>query len=148
MWEFIKQYWVYVVLALILAIALVIMIFALSSGKKSEKKDEAKETIIKEEKPLAENKKAQDSNEGQGKEEVEKTSDEPVEEVKVQSAEKKTNEKTEKKDESKMKNTQVKAQEDQTDAVVTGADTYRVVYDKEAKNWIVKIDGGKRASRR
>ena len=28
------------------------------------------------------------------------------------------------------------------------AETYRVVYDKEQKNWIVKIDGGERASRR
>ena len=25
---------------------------------------------------------------------------------------------------------------------------YRVVYDKENKNWIVRVDGGKRASRR
>ena len=27
-------------------------------------------------------------------------------------------------------------------------ETYRVVYDKEEKNWVVRIDGGKRASRR
>lgn len=27
-------------------------------------------------------------------------------------------------------------------------ETYRIVYDKEQKNWVVKIDGGERASRR
>ena len=28
------------------------------------------------------------------------------------------------------------------------SDRYRVVYDKEQKNWIVRVDGGQRASRR
>ena len=42
-----------------------------------------------------------------------------------------------------MKKVEKKVEEEKDENV-----RYRVVYDKEQKNWIVKIDGGERASKR
>ena len=41
-----------------------------------------------------------------------------------------------------------KADEQKPETEEKTTERYRVVYDKEEKNWIVRIDGGKRASRR
>lgn len=46
------------------------------------------------------------------------------------------------------KKPQIQQKKESENNAEEGNQTYRIVYDKEQKDWIVRIDGGKRASRR
>ena len=149
MWEFIKNHWLLFALAALLLIMIIVLIIVSVNIKKREKLEEKKQRrssntfkseisssrkvkpIIKEDIRKQEKPKKQDKKENikPKKQETSKKQNVEVKEQEVKKVEKKPV----KKEEKEEKDENVK---------------YRVVYDKEQKNWIVRIDGGERASKR
>ena len=104
---------------------------------KEQPKDEQslEKEEIKAEEPKKEVKKQQEVKETKKKKETKNQ-----EKIEEETKEKKQMKKEEKKPVKKVEPKKVEEKKE--------SETYRVVYDKEQKNWIVKIDGGERASRR
>lgn len=120
---------------------------ASNGTNKSGVKTEPKNEVVKFE-PVVEDKASK-------KDEKEETGSKTAESNKLEKEEiKPTESKVEKKNEKAETKEKVEPTEDEkkeekmTKETAKSDETYRVVYDKEEKNWIVRIDGGKRASRR
>ena len=125
--------WIAIGVFIGLVIVFAIILFS-GNGKKSEEKVEKLEP-----KKEAEKK-------------PEEVKAEPAEEPKVLSKkeEKPADKKASSKKPAKAINEEPKEEKKEEEEVEEKEEnqTYRIVYDKEQKNWIVRIDGGKRASRR
>lgn len=141
MLEFLKANWYYFLIgAVVLAVAIILIVGLSKKGKKNS-------TNIDENKKVAEEKSVSRKIEIQ-KNEIASEDKKDKAEPKDKKNEKTTQKKSAKANVEKVEVAKDAQKQENDDETVTGEQTYRVVYDKNQKNWVVKIDGGKRASKR
>lgn len=172
--DWIKEHWLLLVLAGLLLIALVVLIILVKRQKRKNREEDKKEQELEKKKnnkkvigPILKSKDAEKKNTkkiiSKPMKPTQHTSTQPKVGAKNEDAkfqfgsinEVKTNEgEDEMKKEAKAQPKKVEPKKPEPKKAEPKKvekpdnETYRVVYDKEQKNWIVRIDGGQRASKR
>lgn len=135
----------------------IVLILVLVIGKKHRKQaknEEPQKAEVQQAEPEAVEEEAEEEAEDDGAEELVPEQEEaPAEEKKpakrtAKKAEKKQPEKAAEEKKSAKAKKEEAPKEKKGEKNMDDNQTYRIVYDKEQKNWIVKIDGGQKASRR